>query len=401
MLAPVATSDGSGAAGTIRVRRADLTITITESLMLSRFALGALLVAAVGAPALVAQPTPVVVLGDEVKLPALLVGSDAPALSIEKWVKGSPVASFEKGKIYMVEFWATWCGPCIRSMPHITELQKKYGEKGLTVIGVTTVDPRNTLEKVEKMVADKGETIGYTVAWDSGTKTKEAFFAAAEQQGIPCSFLVDADGKVAYIGHPMGIDKVLEDVVNKKHDIKALADRYRQKLINQAKSEALQGQLGEAFQAEDWPKSLELCDSLLALGDEELLGIAHTKFMILAKKMNDEPKAYEWARTASKGIAKDNAQLLNAFAWAIVDPTDGFTNKDLDLALSIATDANTLEKGKDAGILDTLARVHFTKGDVQKAIEIQTSAVEFATDKKLKASLEETLAAYKAAAEKK
>ena len=60
----------------------------------------------------------------------LTIGSDAPAIDVEHWVqdgkgKFKPVTEFAKGKVYVVEFWATWCGPCIMSMPHLVELQNK------------------------------------------------------------------------------------------------------------------------------------------------------------------------------------------------------------------------------------------------------------------------------------
>ncbi|HVU64861.1 MAG TPA: TlpA disulfide reductase family protein [Phycisphaerales bacterium] len=81
----------------------------------------------------------------------LIVGDPAPSLSIEKWIKGEPVTSFEKGKVYVVEFWATWCGPCKASMPHITDLQKQYKGK-VTFIGVGSPGWRDTLSQAEDMV---------------------------------------------------------------------------------------------------------------------------------------------------------------------------------------------------------------------------------------------------------
>ena len=362
--------------------------------MSPRLLLAALLALAVPAfaatPAQDAKPAPK---AEAKKGPSLAVGDAAPALSIEKWVKGAPVAQFEKGKVYVVEFWATWCGPCIASMPHITELQKKHRDQGLTVIGVTSADRNNTLEKVEKMVAEKGDGMGYTVAWDKERTTNEAYMKAAEQRGIPCSFLVDRDGKIAYIGHPMNLDATLELVIAGKHDIAKLkADAAKAKEA-EMKAEELQGKLFEAVKAADWDAVDKACDELGALGGEFAEGAAVTKFQIFLMEAKNMERAYDAARKALEGPCKDSMRALNFMAWLIVDPDQNHEETDLDVALKIAERANVLGKDKDAGVLDTLARVHYMKGDLAKAIEIQKKAV--ALDAKLQKQLDEYEAAAK------
>ena len=70
--------------------------------------------------------------------PALVVGSQAPPLKVSRFLKGEPITSFEPGKIYVIEFWATWCGPCVAAMPHVSELQKQF--PAVTFVGVNVWD---------------------------------------------------------------------------------------------------------------------------------------------------------------------------------------------------------------------------------------------------------------------
>ncbi len=199
----------------------------------------------------------------------LSVGDAAPALAIGKWVKGEPIAAFQQGKTYIVEFWATWCGPCITGMPHLSELQKKYADKGLTILGVTAEDTRgNTLEKVEAMVKSKGDIMSYTVAWDDGRKTNDAYMRAAQQGGIPCAFLVDGNGKIAYIGHPMAIDATLETVVAGKHDIAALAAASKKAKEIEMRGMKLRQELDRAANAKEWEAAIKALDDLLTLDME-------------------------------------------------------------------------------------------------------------------------------------
>src|SRR5579871_321929 len=95
----------------------------------------------------------------------LAMGDPAPKIMVAKFVKGEPVTKFEKGKFYVVEFWATWCGPCRVSIPHLTELQKKY--KDVTFIGVSAFERGDNIEtNVAKFVSDMGSKMDYRVAMD-------------------------------------------------------------------------------------------------------------------------------------------------------------------------------------------------------------------------------------------
>src|SRR5437016_6214034 len=71
------------------------------------------------------------VVGSQGAAAKLSVGDPAPKLQVSKWVQGDPVKEFSKDNVYVVEFWATWCGPCRESIPHLNEVYKKYKDKGL------------------------------------------------------------------------------------------------------------------------------------------------------------------------------------------------------------------------------------------------------------------------------
>lgn len=145
--------------------------------------------------------------------PTLKIGDAAPKITGAKYLAGTAVDAYDPKKVYVVEFWATWCGPCIQAMPHLAELNAEFKDKGLVVVGVTTKDPNNSAEKVEKFVETRGKKHGYTFAYCDGEATYDAFMVAAGQQGIPCSFVVDKAGKIAYIGHPSQLDDVLPKVL--------------------------------------------------------------------------------------------------------------------------------------------------------------------------------------------
>src|SRR5262245_29040684 len=111
------------------------------------------------------------------EVPAVCVGDPAPAFAVERWFRGEPRAALAPGRVYVVEFWTTWCGPCIAGMPHLSRLQRELGPRGLSVIGVA---PRpdewgHDLTSIEALLARKHDVLEYALALDAESASKEGY----------------------------------------------------------------------------------------------------------------------------------------------------------------------------------------------------------------------------------
>ena len=299
--------------------------------------------------------------------PALQPGSVAPPLTVAEWIKGQPVASFEKGKVYVVEFWATWCGPCIQATPHLSKLQRIYRDKGVTVIGMTSHDERgNNLASVKRMVEKRGDAMAYSIAFDQERTTNEAWMRAAGRSGIPCSFLIDKQGRIAYIGHPMMLELPLGEVVAGTWDIVEGAKRMqRMEEAQSAIYQAVRNDPGGALEK-------------LAAFEEEFPTLAHS-MALLKMYLCLQTECFEEASVVGRAIVaravadKSFVELVQV-AGMIVDPRAELKQRDLDLALDAAKKSAELSKFKDAEVLGVLARVHFLKGQLDEAVRVQEMA---------------------------
>lgn len=138
-----------------------------------------------------------------VNLQALDIGEPAPSLATVTWVKNGPV---EVGRsLTVVEFWATWCGPCRASIPKLTSLSAKYHDR-LIVVGLSDED----LPTIKPFVAAQGEHMNYQVGMVNEA-VHEGYMAGRD--GIPYAFLIGADGKVIWHGHPLALDKIVAAVI--------------------------------------------------------------------------------------------------------------------------------------------------------------------------------------------
>jgi thiol-disulfide isomerase/thioredoxin len=321
------------------------------------------------------------------------IGDPAPKIDVSKWVKGEAVSSFAKDHIYVVEFWATWCGPCRVSIPHLTEMQK--ANKDVTFIGVSVWE--NDQQDVAPFVEKMGDKMGYRVAMDNlpsggsgqdGAMAK-AWMAAAAQPGIPTAFVVNKEGRIAWIGHPMALEAPLAKIVAGKWDIEAVA-----------KVAAAEQDVTQALKAKDSKAAVAAIERVVALDPTLEAKYWKTKFKLLLgdKSYAD---AYAYGAKLADGTLKDSPDALNELAWTIVDPkSTNLEQRDLKLAMKAAFRANELTQGKNPAILDTLAKVHFDSGDTAKAIEVQQKAVDLADDE-MKEDLTQRLEQYKKAGKPK
>ena len=321
--------------------------------------------------------------------PTLKVGDPAPALSVGKWVKGQPVTALEKDKVYVVEFWATWCGPCRVSIPHLTGLQKQFKDQGVTVIGVSIDEEADA---VPKFVKKMGDQMDYRVALDDRSKAKDgamnaAWMDASGQNGIPTAFVVDKAGVIAWIGHPMdNLEGVVAKVVAGTFDAKAEA-------ATAARRDEVANALMQAMMAEKWDDALKAADEVAKVDPGQAGALVALRFNILLKAERYDD-AYALGDKLLEQL-KDSPEMLNDMAWTIVDD-ESVKKRDLELAAKLATQANTAADGKDGAILDTLARVHFEKGELDKAVDLQKKAIKLIDDEEIKQQLQETLKKYEA-----
>lgn len=116
-----------------------------------------------------------------------ILNEKAPSLEVEKWLSEAPNTA---GKFVLIDFWATWCGPCLRVIPELNQWHQKYADK-LVIIGISDED-------AEKVLGANNVKIDYYSAIDTQAKLKKQL----EVKGIPHCILIDPQGIVRWEGFP-------------------------------------------------------------------------------------------------------------------------------------------------------------------------------------------------------
>ena len=148
--------------------------------------------------------------------PILANGKDAPDFVVTTPEGAEVKLADYKGKVVILDFWATWCGPCMRSMPHLEQVWKKVQSKNVVVLAVCVWDDKAAYDK---WVPENKSKFTFPLLFDAAAKDNSKSIASAKYgvSGIPSTFVIGADGKVVegIVGFSGDSDKRVEEALKK------------------------------------------------------------------------------------------------------------------------------------------------------------------------------------------
>lgn len=276
------------------------------------------------------------------------VGEAAPSIQVDRWhnlPKGMKEVeqSHLKGKIVIVEFWATWCGPCRASIPHLIEVQNKYKSKGVILLAISDEPDRTVTEFM------KSTKMPYVVG-TGGDAARNAY----QVKAFPTTFLVDGEGKIAWVGHPAAMDAELEKLLKESPP--------------KGKSFLMTGSAKELYaKAESYYKSKKYEQALKAY-DQLAKNYATTKegkeskkkaatmrgnssIMSKIKIAQDERKADKWLRAARAVMQYGDASDAVKYYTRIIDECPDtksakFARSEIEAAKAKAKDSGEFKSTK-------------------------------------------------------
>lgn len=314
------------------------------------------------------------------------IGSTAPSLDIEHWVQDGngffkPVKDFEDGKVYVVEFWATWCGPCVASMPHLAELQNKYRGRGVQIISVSDEDLEEVNGLLERENEEEGKTFSditsaYSLTTDPDRSVHKDYMDASNQQGIPTSFIVGKTGKIEWIGHPMELDEPLEAVVSDKWD----REKFKQMHIAQENFQKAMQKISMLAGAQKFDEALKVAEEQIKTVEvdaikQQWISIRHS-LKLSAGQVDDDVLEYFRSQLADM---KGNPISIARFGYSLCGVIEGGGKAGPlaeDAIEALQGELKDVDEEAQAFLLNTLAKLYECTGKIEQAIKAQQQAVD-------------------------
>jgi peroxiredoxin len=310
----------------------------------------------------------------------LTIGSEAPALDIAHWLKGEELTRFAAGQVYVLEFWATWCAPCVANMEHLSQVQERYAARGVRVIGLSDEPLQTTVEFLCKRHGKDEDTqferTRYALATDPDRSVHQAYFEAAGLRGIPAVFLIGKDGKIEWIGHPAEMDAVLEAVVTDRwnrgeHRAKALAELETRRVLRAAET-----RFAQAVEGERWDDALAALEVLVTSPEDGDLYVPAMAGILLSRSKDGE-RGSAYVRRVAREHWDDNAWLLYQMAWLLSgNPQFPLEEERRDLELALQYGLRAVELDPLDYHYTMVAGIHAQRGEREAAVAAQQRAID-------------------------
>ncbi|MDI3320983.1 TlpA family protein disulfide reductase [Pinibacter soli] len=254
--------------------------------------------------------------------PTLTVGDAAPAFKVSTWLKGDSTKGVERGKITIVEFWATWCGPCLANIPHLSRVASEYKDKNVNVFAIS-VKERNTTDadSLRRFIkGPKGQSMHYNVGADDAEQyMAKNWLAPVGQGGIPFAMVIDQQGKIAWMGHPAIIDSPLAKIVSGRWDIStALSDLKNSKRVAKIDNDMIP-RLNDLAAKKDYNEMLRVVDSALAKEPSLIKQFATPHFKFLGLLHTDPEASVTFARNLWATVDFPDWKSVSDIVWYEVD----------------------------------------------------------------------------------
>lgn len=299
----------------------------------------------------------------------LSIGDRAPQLSYSKVVKGEK-AEIIGDKVYVLEFWATWCVPCIAAMPHLSELAEQHKDDvkviAVNVFERTSEQPYSVIvPKVTEFVETATDKMRFTVVVDDDERNMEKqWLRKAGITGIPATIIVK-EGKIYWIGHPMFVDKVLKEITDGSYDLDKRKSEYERKFIAEREEsnrfKENMSAIENAIEAGKYKDAIALTDKISLQNPESSYPFKQRKLQILITFFKDKDVLKYLNQTL-----KNNKKEASALASFIAG------QKNISRKVNSRA-AEILDKYGDRNTyyLDCLANLHIQIGQFGKAYENQ------------------------------
>lgn len=332
----------------------------------------------------------------------------APPILVESWLRGQPLKKFQRGKVYIIEFWATWCAPCVTAMANLAQLQEKYKGSAIEIVGVAAHERAATADEartnLDAWLTEKLSSLNYRIGFDYTGKMNRLWLNASRSVGIPTSFVVDRDRHIAFIGRPTQLHEVMPKVLNgvwrtsdeaRAADTRWIADgksKVSEMTRQLALAEPLFAKLRPAMQADDWGKALSAIEEAVAVMPDELnFRVVHADlllhtmhdmqsgFPVMRRFIRDaiERKSEVWMAAAMRELfdpARDNSHFPRVERFAM--------GKELSEHI-LAVDPSKHGDCPKFVSYGSVAQYYYECGNKHRAIELIEQAMTSLNDSKL------------------